>query len=329
MFDYLTKLFAPCWCTTTFAVIGSLFVLRYGFAILSFFYLHFLRPATNWERYGSKADGSYALITGASEGIGKAFAEQLAAKGFNVIISARSEKVLFELAKEIEGKYKVKVQVVVADAFEVDSSVDKIVAAVAGKNIRVLVNNVGVSSKFLARLKDTTTADMDKMNLINVHFQTKLTKAIAEVMAKVEGRKIIMNLSSFSSLVPVPLLAVYGAGKSYFNHWTISLAPELASDRIEVVAFTPAFIATSMTGMRSKFDVPTADRFVRDALNKADAGVLVNPFWVHALMGAIIPRIPMSFLPGLMLSQNEAARKAQLRRAEKAEKAASEQKKDK
>ncbi len=154
-----------------------------------------------------------ALITGASSGIGKAFAETLAAKGANVILVARSKAKLESLAAQIRKEHKVSVGVIVGDLSEA-SMPDKIFAGVQklGRQVDVLINNAGFGAHghFHALPVDKAHG----MVMVNVAALVQLTRVfLPKMVEKRDG--IIVNVASTAAFQPVPFMAVYGASKAF------------------------------------------------------------------------------------------------------------------
>lgn len=196
--------------------IHALLHLQLAYKILDFLHLHCIRT-TDYNQYGAK-QGAWALITGARAGIGKGFAEALAKRGFNLIMTARNASQLAEVAKDLETRFSIKTQCLNVDSEEKEAA-DKIAKEVRrmGLKLTVLVNNVGNNVDVVNVLSDTLDTDINKIINVNVTFTTMLTKLMIPIMACPDKRALIINLSSYSGRVPVPLLATYAASKVIWN----------------------------------------------------------------------------------------------------------------
>jgi 17beta-estradiol 17-dehydrogenase / very-long-chain 3-oxoacyl-CoA reductase len=255
-----------------------------------------LRASPDWRRYGAKT-GGWALITGASEGIGKAFAEALAKRGFNVIVAARSRDKLTAISEDIGKRFGVETLVVPIDASQEDAA-NVLYEKIKHLSVRILVNNVGVTSYPPVEIAEMELGDIKNMIQINCTFTTQLTSLVVRGMKTLKKPCGVMMLSSFSARAPVPLLSVYAATKAFDDHLGVSLAVELEPYGITVSSFTPSFIATSMSGTkRTSTTVISPEQFVRDALAQFGGAYSFSPHLVQELMLIATTKIlPQSFV---------------------------------
>ena len=178
-----------------------------------------------------------ALITGASTGIGKEFAQIHAAKGGDLIIVARNEAKLNELKSELENKHSIKVNVISKDLTKPEAP-KEIYDAVKGIGIEIdyLINNAGFGGhgKFYER------AWQDDLNMINLNIValTALTRLFLPDFVKRNSGKIL-NVSSTASFMPGPLQAVYFATKAYVTFFSNAIAEELHDTNITVTNLMP------------------------------------------------------------------------------------------
>ena len=186
--------------------------------------------------------GSTALITGASGGLGEAFAEQLAERGANLVLVGRSENKLQALAQRLERQCQITATVLTAD-LAASTEVDQLISDLKAKRIDVdlLVNNAGFGlfRKFLEIPLDRQIEEID----VNVRAVVMLTHALAPSMvAKKTGG--VINLSSSAGFQPVPGANVYAASKSFVLLFSEALAQELVATGVRVLAVCPGPIAT-------------------------------------------------------------------------------------
>jgi short-subunit dehydrogenase len=187
-------------------------------------------------------EGRTALITGASSGLGEAFARQLAAKGANLVLVARSEDTLNRLAEALRAEAKVQVVVLAADLSSA-GAVDSVIADVKSRRLTIdlLVNNagVGVFEDFL----DTTFAKQVQQVDLNVRALIALTHAFAPLMVTAR-RGGVINIASTAAFQPLAGATVYAASKAFVLFFTEALSLELEGTGVTVTAACPGPVAT-------------------------------------------------------------------------------------
>jgi len=181
--------------------------------------------------------GKWALITGASAGIGKALAEELAAGGTNLILTARRAERLTELAKALEEKFKIKTEVVTADLAAAGAA-EKIFAFTREKNIFVelLVNNAGFGQ--YGELHEVETQRLLDMVRVNCEAVVHLTRLYLPEMVE-RKRGDILILASTAAFQAVPYISTYAATKAFDLLFAEGLAEEMKPHGIRVCALCP------------------------------------------------------------------------------------------
>lgn len=183
-----------------------------------------------------------ALITGASVGIGRELARYHAAKGGDLIITARRKKELDALKQELEEKHSVKVYVVVADLGK-EETAEKLLKFVKTKNLKVdiLINNAGFGGHGVHIERDLNT-EMAMINL-NIKSLVALTHKFGNHMVDNGGGKIL-NVGSTVGFMPGPLQAVYFATKAFVNSFSQAIDQELRAKGVTCTVLAPGPVET-------------------------------------------------------------------------------------
>lgn len=179
--------------------------------------------------------GPWALITGASAGIGAEFARQLAARGLNVALVARRAEKLQALAEDLESQYDIRALAITADLTG-DDFLTTITDALGTRHVGLLVNNAGsgATGEFLDHAID------DELNLLSLNCRAPLILAhhFGNRMRDDRRGGIIM-LASIAGMVPTPMFAHYSATKAWNRFLGEGLHEELARDGVDVVSLCP------------------------------------------------------------------------------------------
>ncbi len=183
------------------------------------------------------ANREYALVTGASKGIGAELAEQLAADHWNLILVARGEGELETLAGALRAKYGIQAAVLAADLARPNASIDlwRRVSALAVK-VEVLVNNAGFG--LLGSFQETPITRELEMIQVNITALTELTKLALPALLE-RRRGWILNVASTAGFVPGPFMSVYYASKAYVLSFSEALVCELAGSGVSVTVLCP------------------------------------------------------------------------------------------
>jgi short-subunit dehydrogenase len=186
--------------------------------------------------------GMTALVTGASVGLGEAFAKQLAAQGANLVLVARSEDKLNRLADALRQQAKVEVTVLRADLSSTES-VDRLLAEVRSRGIGVdlLVNNAGLGL-FENFIDTSLSLQMEQVN-VNVLALVRLTHAFLPGMIAAR-RGGVINIASNAAFQPLAGADLYAASKAFVLFFSEGLALELEKTGVRVLAACPGPVAT-------------------------------------------------------------------------------------
>lgn len=205
--------------------------------------------STSSGEQATSTSGDFALITGASSGIGLALAQQLAARGFHVILVARSVEKLQALASELSAAHGVTAQVAAADLTQPES-VQNLATLLQrrGVSVRVLVNCAGVLHQ--DAFVNMPANHVQQMIDLNITALTAMLHAVLPMMqqtvAEQGGKAHVLNVASIAAFQPIPMLATYAASKAYVLSLSEALAEECQGTGVSVTALCPGITATNM-----------------------------------------------------------------------------------
>ncbi|KZT08503.1 3-ketoacyl-CoA reductase [Laetiporus sulphureus 93-53] len=279
--------------------LGAISFAKFAIKSLGVLLQTFVLSGNDLRKYGA-GKGAWAVVTGASEGIGREFALQLAKKGFNVFVSARNAGALAALVAEIEqagsGDRKVKAKSVIMDFSQLSDQAQwtRFENEVKGLDVGVLVNNVGRSHKAPIYFAEADTEEIEGILNININATMRVTRMVLPGMVE-RKRGLILNMGSFSGTgIPSPMLATYAASKAFLSTFTASLAAEVKNQGIDVQCLNTYFVVSNMSKIRKpNMTTPLPKDYVRSALQKIGlaCGALwtgrpnvSTPYWSHALL---------------------------------------------
>lgn len=185
-----------------------------------------------------------ALITGASSGIGEAYAEELAQNGYNVVIVSNQEEKNIEVAKRLQLLYSIIAVPYYADLTETGIA-QKIYDDMKAKDIEVdiLVSNAGILQ--FSQLSKTSSVLIDKVIALHCQTPTQLCKLFGEDM-KQRGKGHILLMSSMTAWLPYPTISVYASSKAYLKTFGESLYYELRRYGVRVTIIYPGAVDTPL-----------------------------------------------------------------------------------
>lgn len=187
----------------------------------------------------------YALVTGASSGIGRELVFQLAAQGYSLVLAARTKDALDKVRLEIEALHgaHVHVEVCACDLSTLDG-IDALVAFVRERElvVDILINNAGAS--WTSDFADLNAHQVDALLTLNVVAMTKLSHAlIPDMVARGEGR--VLNVSSMSAAISIPTAALYGSSKAFVLNLSQAMDYELRGTGVSVTCVCPGPVHTN------------------------------------------------------------------------------------
>lgn len=184
--------------------------------------------------------GKLAFVTGASRGIGRALAIELAKSGCGLLLTALEEDELTSLYHELRSKFSVSVEKMACDLVDGDSR-KNLIYWIRSKEIDLLINNAGIG--YFGRFEHISWDQIEKTMTLNMFALVQLTYELLPVLKRRPSAKIV-NISSGMARLPYPGLAVYGATKGFVSSFSESLSAELSGTSVSVLCFHPGFTLT-------------------------------------------------------------------------------------
>lgn len=238
---------------------------------------------------------SWAVVTGASGGLGEAYAKELARQGANVALAARKTEELERVAAGLQRDHGVATRTFTVDLAHREQRAT-LLEELSGMDIHTLVNNAGRGTVGeLTELEPSRVSDEVELNVMAL---TELSHAVLPRM-KQRGRGALVNVASTAAFQPVPMMTTYAATKSYVLTFTVGIWAELKGTDVRAVAVCPGPTETNFFAAANAPDVMsrrrTPDDVIRSTFKALRAGrpYVVDGFWNNAL--AQVSRVaPMS-----------------------------------
>jgi short-subunit dehydrogenase len=241
-----------------------------------------------------------AIITGATSGIGAAYARRLAQEGYDLIITGRKKEIIQKLADEVSARNKVKVNVIIAD-FAKEADIQRLLEVLKNKDdIEILINNAGQSG-YDRHYEDLDITEHEKLVWTHEIAPMRLISMILPGMIK-RQKGIIINVASIASFLPVTGLSVYCGVKAFVRLYTQSLYLELRDKGIKVQALCPGYTKTNWGkdyfSKRLIDEIPTAKGMTPEKVVECSLSALRKNKWVcmpgmmNRMMARLFPSLP-------------------------------------
>lgn len=304
----------PCFLSLVGAVaLGVVF-----FKVISFVKVNYLTSLNMKKRYGNAGD--WAVVTGASEGIGYAMALDLGRRGFNVCVIARTLSKLENVVEELK-QLGVQGKAISFDfASATPKQYDDMFAELDKIEIAVLVNNVGVNYTYTNYFDEVDLETDLRLLKVNCESSVRMTKYVVPKMKAKRCGAIVM-LGSVSAVTPAPLLCTYAGTKAFNLSFGSGLYYELKQFGIDVLAVSPNMVVSKMTqGLSSRkpretFLMVNADRMAHQTLDKLGSVPQTPGHCNHAVLEAIVRALPTGYVSNKILETHKSIkRKAERKR---------------
>lgn len=252
-------------------------------------------------RYGS---GSWALVTGATDGLGKAFARELADHGFHLLLVSRTQEKLDRVKAELEPA-GVTVRTVCADLSDTsEETYARVGEAARAVDLSIVVNCVGATvHRRYVDVPETTLRRLLAINVVTTSIVTHSTLPALLQHATTSGRRsALINVGSIVGRFPWPGTQLYGACKAFIDHLTVPLGFE-HPHALDVLSFQPTVMATAMaTGTEPAAITIAPQSAARAALAQLGHAVSSHGHWRHGLLAALFSALPRGWRNRAFLS---------------------------
>lgn len=244
-------------------------------------------------------ESSFALITGGSSGIGWAIAQELAAKGFNLLLVSNQPAELENCKAEIETRHGIRCEILNTDLTQSHAAQDVFDYCIKNRlQVEVLVNNAGIL--VFSEVAEAPTEKVSAILQLHVYTPTMLCRLFAAEMKR-KSRGYILNVSSISAVMAYPCISLYGPTKTYIRAFTRALRSEMALYKVSVTCVLPGATATALYDP-NRVNIPLAKKMgvMHEATfvaQKAVAAMFNNkaeciPGFINKLTVWVLPCVP-------------------------------------
>lgn len=251
----------------------------------------------------------WALVTGASAGIGKEFCRILAERKWNLVLVARREQLLSDLKAELEQKYGIKIEIQKADLLDTND-LKKVVGLLEQYGVTYLVNNAGMLSR--GNFNQKSLEEADRVIDLNVVSLVHLSHGAINHFKKMNTDCYLLNVGSLNSYISTAGQAVYCASKAFVKSFTLALSVELKNTKIKISCLCPGgteseimqVAGAEVTSNGQKF-MMTAESVARLGIDGVDQGkLIVVPGFVNkisAMLSRVLPEKSMTSISSKVL----------------------------
>lgn len=295
-----------------FTLIGTVWTSLFAWKIINFIWIYFLRRSSiskyyhDHEHHSGSSVPPWAIITGASDGIGKQYAYELAKRNFNIVLHGRNATKLHHVRTELHDEFPhLSFRVVVADASksgpETTKHIQEIVDSLRDLHVTILINNVGLGSHrdgtVYSDIQDTPPDDIDYLINLNARFPAQFTRAVVPLLLSHGGPALILTMGSMADF-GFPKLSIYGASKCFDMAFSKALRREMmmaGRKNVEVLGIITGSV-TGVTHNKSQgtLMMPDSAAFARQALERVGCGEdVVAATWVQGILYKALGAMPL------------------------------------
>lgn len=234
----------------------------------------------------------WALVTGASSGLGAEFARQLAGRGMHLVLTARRKDLLDELAAELHAKHATRCEVLACD-LSIPGEPLRLIQEISRRGVRIdlLLNNAGFG--VVGEIEDAQVDRLLELVRLNIAAAVELTyRYLPGMLERKHGA--IINMSSLSAFQPVAYMSVYASSKAFLLHFSEALAVETRDRNVAVLAVcpgvtrTPFFDIAGAPGWLQKHASHSPERVVRTALDALGRKQVIVIGWKNYFLTLLV-----------------------------------------
>ncbi|ELU03062.1 hypothetical protein CAPTEDRAFT_167281 [Capitella teleta] len=274
----------------TLAIVGALYAARRTLALSWRMYKAFKAHGLSRLTYQSHLCyyGSWAVVTGSTHGIGRAYAQELAASGLNIVIVSLGQEDCQLVADDLERTFGIETCVVAVDFDGCRDAYAEIKKSIEDKDIGILVNNVGVMYDYPQYFLDVPEQKLWQLFHVNVAAATVMTHIVLPQMVE-KGRGAVVTVASgATSSLPTPQMTVYSATKAYLDYFMRALSYEYSASGVAFQCLQPFYVATRMTSYSATLSspslfIPSATTYARNALMTLGWSQRTTGYWPHTI----------------------------------------------
>lgn len=242
------------------------------------------------ERYGNK---SYALVTGASEGIGFEFAKEFARQGFNLVLLSRSQDKLEIAAAKIREMSSAEIIVYPMDLMNAkESDFKALFDSTSDIDISILVNNAGMI--LYKPNNEITYSEINNIVNLNSLAAARMMHFFLPRLEVRPKKSAVINVSSILAVQPCPVLALHSASKAFIHYLTVGLSQKYL-DKIDFLSFQPGWVKTKMMVSDDNPTMIEAPIVVTECLKDLGRKEVSHGHWKHTIVAYLMHLVPQRF----------------------------------
>ncbi|KIJ32069.1 hypothetical protein M422DRAFT_36001 [Sphaerobolus stellatus SS14] len=273
--------------TQILALLGLFYFALQGYRFLSFIWVYLLRPSSV-KKYLHANVQPYALVTGATDGIGKAVAKQLYIRGFNLIIHGRNEEKTKQVVNEIKALGGQRdIRYFLADATKADHDFQTLLNPFKSLNITIVVNNVGGTPINRSKIDEWSSEEIMNTVRWNAIFPLHIIHSLLPQLRRAKGPALVINVGSYAGETPPPRLSLYASSKRFVDTlgWALSIDEEYYTPtNVDFMYLVVGEVSTNAVRKENTLLCPDADTFARSVIDRIGCGRRrIAPYIFHAM----------------------------------------------